>query len=172
LFRVRRHRDVCDALRMRDCRWCCRPFCICKCEDRGHAYCCEECRAGGYVRTRRQARARHATSEEGRLDGRDRQRELRKRRRARVTDQGIGDEGERASLGVAAAAAVVVAAAEPAALEAGDDRSRRIRELAEEVACVVCGRRSRWVVWWPVPRYEWRRVDVRRRPRDRGGGAP
>ena len=78
--------DVETPFRIRACRYCNGPFFICRSCDRGHAYCSEPCRRQGYARRRRQARARHEQSPEGRLDHRDRQRAYRERWRARVTD--------------------------------------------------------------------------------------
>ncbi len=66
-------------------------FFICSHCDRGHCYCCEDCRRQARRRQLRSANSRRQQSEEGRLDHRDRQREYRLRQRAAaatVTDQG------------------------------------------------------------------------------------
>jgi len=73
-----------EALRMRACRGCGALFFLCRCCDRGHAYCGDACRQRGRARSRREARARHQSSPEGRADHRDAMRALRARRRAGV----------------------------------------------------------------------------------------
>jgi len=74
----------------RTCRWCQRTFTICRCCDRGHAYCSDVCARAGRRASCRAANRRHRQSEEGRLDQRDRQRAFRARnkvrRQAGVTD--------------------------------------------------------------------------------------
>jgi hypothetical protein len=77
-------------LRPRICRTCDMLFWICRHCDRGHCYCSTSCRYQGYRQKRRLANRRHQQSPEGRLDHRDRQRALRRRRlitQKSVTDQ-------------------------------------------------------------------------------------
>ena len=72
------------------CRICGMLFWICRHCDRGHCYCSSSCRDQGYRQKRRLANRRHQQSREGRLDHRDRQRALRRRRlimQRSVTDQ-------------------------------------------------------------------------------------
>jgi hypothetical protein len=116
-------------LRQRLCRTCHTLFAICASCDRGHAYCSGACRAAGRRRIVAAAKARHQASVEGRLDHRDHQRAYRARRR--VTDQTSAPPPAAATLVVAD---VPVPVATP--------------------CCVVCGRRSAWVVLpaWRSPR--------------------
>jgi len=130
-------------LRSRLCRGCTALFFICTCCDRGHAYCGEACRTAARRRQRRAANGRYQTSEEGRLDHRDRQREYRRRQAAgRVTDQGSLSGAFPAFSGcgeVIATAAVI-----PLGL-----RPPRIGR------CSICGRPGRFVD--PFPRIPLRR---------------
>ena len=119
---------------MRPCAWCGAVFFICRCCDRGHAYCGEECRSRGRVRSRREARARHQRSPEGRADHRAAMRELRARRRGGVTDQGSRPEAPER----------IVASEETADGNQGESLHLRAAQR-----CIVCGRASRFVRWWP-----------------------
>lgn len=120
---------------MRPCVWCGSVFFICRCCDRGHAYCGDECRRRGRARCLREARARHQRSPEGRADHRAAMRELRARRRGGVTDQGFGAAARRRK--------VVPEEAVHAKTE-GQGLHRRAAQR-----CMVCGRASRFVRWWP-----------------------
>ncbi len=80
--------------RQRTCRFCQRPFAICRTCDRGHGYCGVKCRQIARRQQRRAANRRHQQSTEGRLDHRDRQREYRIRRRSQRA-AGVSGEGQR-----------------------------------------------------------------------------
>lgn len=67
-------------LRPRICRTCGMLFWICRHCDRGHCYCSPSCRYQGYRQKQRLANRRHQQRPGGRLDRRDRQRALRRRR--------------------------------------------------------------------------------------------
>gem|GEM_PF-4460855 len=56
---------------------------------------------------------------------------------------------------VAGAAAAAMVAAESAVPEQEEVHEEQAVRLEKPVRCVVCGRKSQWVVWWPSP--EWRR---------------
>jgi len=123
-------------LRPRICRTCGTPFGICRHCDRGHRYCSASCRYQGYRQRRCLANQRHQKSPEGRLDHRDRQRALRRRRmvaQKRVTDQ--------ASLPSALCLKMPLAIA----------FRRRSRfespspSFSGWLRCIVCGRRGRFV---------------------------
>ena len=101
----------------------------------------------------RDARNRHQGTKEGREDHRDHQAGYRERLRLRVTDQGRGEASSSGTVASAGRPAVeVTAPALPAGERADVERGGRKR-LGKEVRCAVCGRASRWVVWWPVPQY-------------------
>lgn len=146
---------MCDALRGRLCRWCGDIFYICRCCDRGHAYCDDDCRKHGYDRTRKAARDELAQSDEGKAANRDRQRKHREAQRERVTDQtsrpGVP------SGNVATTAAKVPPAAGPPREEMAHETAGKRYRLSRSVRCVVCGRESRWVRWWPAGYYAARR---------------
>lgn len=109
----------------------------------------------------RDARNRHQGTKEGRDDHRDRQAEYRERLRLRVTDQGRGEPSSSGTVASAGRPAVkVTVPALPAGEQDDVERGSR-RRLGKEVRCAVCGRASRWVVWWPVPRH--RREPPRRK---------
>ena len=66
-------------------------FHICRCCDRGHRYCHEDCRKKARRGQRREANRKHQQTEDGKADHRDRQRDYRNRQlkavAAAVTDQ-------------------------------------------------------------------------------------
>ena len=137
---------MCDALRGRLCRWCDDIFYICRCCDRGHAYCGDDCRKRGYARTRRAARDTLAQSDEGKAANRDRQRKHREAERDRVTDQ-----TSRPAVPSGNVAGVAAMVPPPAGRPEGtrDETAGERKRLSRPVRCVVCGRASRWVCWWP-----------------------
>ena len=119
-------------LRQRVCVGCRAVFWICQHCDRGHRYCSAECRAPARLEQRRRANCRHQRSPEGRLDHRDRQREYRRRKPLRVTDQGS------------------VSITFPATCSSG---IRITPRRAPFLRCIICGRSSRWVDPFPrIPR--------------------
>jgi len=114
--------------RQRLCRGqgCGAVFYVCRSCDRGQRYCSQRCRRKARREQRRAANRRHQSSEEGRLDHRDRQREYRRRlARVRVTDQGSGTQLRSSTL---------------PPLSLAD-----LQPVAGEVICCVCGRRGRLV---------------------------
>ena len=66
------------------CGLCGDLFALCRPCFRGHSYCDDGCRSPARASQRKQARARHQASPLGREDHRDRNRELRLRKRAAV----------------------------------------------------------------------------------------
>jgi uncharacterized paraquat-inducible protein A len=66
------------------CAECSVIFTICKACYRGHLYCSVLCRATGYRRSRKRARAKYALSAEGREGHRDRQKIYRKKRKTHL----------------------------------------------------------------------------------------
>jgi hypothetical protein len=100
----------------------------------------------------RDARNRHQGTKEGRDDHRDRQADYRERLRLRVTDQGRGEASSSGTVASAGRTVVEVTTLSLSAEEQGDVERGSRKRLGREVRCAVCGRTSRWVVWWPVPR--------------------
>ncbi|MCH9685168.1 MAG: hypothetical protein K0V04_27270, partial [Deltaproteobacteria bacterium] len=72
-------------------RECSQLFFICRCCDCGHRYCGRKGSRLMREASLRRARRRHRDSPEGRDDHRDRQREYRRRRAARVVDHGANN---------------------------------------------------------------------------------
>ncbi len=122
-------------------------FWICKHCDRGHRYCSAACRTQARLEQRRRANCRHQRSPEGRLDHRDRQREYRRRQRARVTDQG--------SLSIASPALSGCEIAESTAIPDPAHTQRWSEPRGSRFPrCIICGRSSRWVDPFPrIPRF-------------------
>jgi hypothetical protein len=132
-------RDVHDhVLRMRACRWCRRAFYICRCCDRGHAYCGDECRASGRRRDVREARARYRQSPEAREDHRERMRDWRRKRREAAP--AVSDQPS---------ATVVAADKVPSTKEVDDVHHEQIVRLRAVQRCVVCAREGKWARWFP-----------------------
>lgn len=118
LFYQRRcHARACGAL-----------FFICRPCYRGQRYCSEACRQVSRQQQRRAANRRHQQTPEGRLDHIDRQREYRRRRSARVTDQGSA----------AGSSCGSIAAVDPIT-------RRAVRLAGRGVLCIVCGCRGRFI---------------------------
>jgi hypothetical protein len=121
---------------MRPCHWCGAVFFICRCCDRGHAYCSDECRHLGRTRSKREARARHQSTPEGRADHRDAMREHRAHQHASVTDQGF----DRAPVERRVAPEEVT--------DAMGGKGLHPRAVPR---CIVCGGTGRFARWWPSP---------------------
>ena len=131
---------------MRVCGYCRTPFVICRPCDRGHVYCGVPCRIAGYALKRRESRARHQKTLEGRLDHRDRQRAYRCRQVSRVTDQTSLSESRRVEL----------PSAPPHAAVAQKEVEHVFPKAGRKVRCCICGRRGYWVQWdswWERPRF-------------------
>ena len=143
-------------LRMRPCRNCGKMFFICKCCDRGHAYCCDACGLEGYARNNRKSSREFRKSEEGRLDHRDAERRRRERKKKEL-DRGVADRTSDAKSSCGSAVAGAEAPAEVAGVTEAPTREERDERkpvrLENPVRCIVCGRESHWVVWSPVPRW-------------------
>lgn len=75
-----------DVGEQKRCRGCGQMFVIHVRCDRGREYCGDVCREGGRKQVCRRARAAHQKSPLGRLDHRDRMKDFRAARRARVMD--------------------------------------------------------------------------------------
>lgn len=95
-------------LRRVECRGCSQVFFVCQRCDFGRWYCSEPCRHRARERSRRRARRKYASTDEGRLNNRNRQRRFRQRHRTAwnttekpnsVTDQSsqVGLPGVRCS---------------------------------------------------------------------------
>jgi hypothetical protein len=113
-------------------------FYLCPSCDHGQCYCSPRCRQKSRRQQRREANRRHQQSPEGRLDHRDRQREYRRRRSARVTDQ--GSQPQTASGRMTAPAPPPRAAFERRAPEEGFEP-----DLSLPLCCWRCGRRGEWI---------------------------
>ena len=124
-------------------------FYLCRRCDRGQQYCSPRCREKSRRLQRREANRRHQRTPWGREDHRDRQREYRERRRARVTDQ--------SSLGTFPYVNLIVLPA-PEATEAPlavkSQPSSRAAIRAGWVVCQICGRRGRWVNPFPEVQHD------------------
>ena len=112
-------------------------FWICRSCDRGQQYCSERCRQKSRRQQRREANRRHQQSPEGRMDHRDRQREWRRRRCSRVTDQSsplllLFDR---------------ITAVEPLSTESGSLETAIVAFIQPnyETRCTICGCRSLFV---------------------------
>lgn len=115
-------------------------FFICLSCYRGQTYCSQPCRQKSRREQLRQANRRYQQSLEGRLDHRDRQRQYRRRRCGRVTDQSSlapysCRRISRARLGESTP---------PAAQESPMFRSSRL-ESFHRLVCKVCGRWGQFV---------------------------
>jgi hypothetical protein len=126
-------------------------FYLCRRCDRGQRYCSPRCREKALRLQRREANRRYQQSPEGREDHRDRQREYRKRQRARVTDK--------SSLRVSPCVNLTVPPPrEPMeATPASDLRpSAGAAVRTGWVVCQICGRRGRWVNPFPEVKHDFR----------------
>lgn len=120
-------------LLQRICLTCRQLFWICRHCDRGHRYCSASCRYKGYRQQRRLANRRHQQSPEGRLDHRDRQRLLRRRRL--VAQKSVTDQSS-LPFTVSARMAVMLVFRSPETSSPG---------FSGWLRCRVCGRRGRFV---------------------------
>jgi len=132
--------------RPRICHWppCGAIFYLCRRCDRGQRYCGPHCREKALRLQRRQANRRHQQSPEGRADHRDRQRDYRRRQRARVTDKSSPPPAASANLSERAGIATCEVAPAP--------NFRRFSSPPPQegwVVCQICGRRGRWVDPFP-----------------------
>ena len=135
-----------DVLRQRVCRWseCRSLFWICRCCDRGHQYCSDQCRQKARREQRRAANLRHRRTPEGRLDQRDRQKAYRQRLAAiSVMDQGSYDEASSATI-------ISPVISHPVAAYIGG-KTKEIHPSATPYCC-ICGRVSRFVNPFPMRR--------------------
>ena len=126
-------------------------FYLCPHCDRGQRYCSLRCRQKSRRRQRREANRRHQQSPEGRLDHRDRQRDYRQRRRARVTDQSSLRSPSGANLIAPQAPRPVEAAPAPEIFPSTDAELE-----AGWVGCQSCGRRGRWINPFPEVKHDFR----------------
>ncbi len=124
-------------------------FYLCPHCDRGQRYCSSRCREKSRRLPRRQANRRHQQSPEGRLDHRDRQREYRRRQRARVTDQSSLRASPYVNLTAPPTSEPLAGAPQP------DPLPRPDTELAPGwVVCQICGLRGRWVNPFPEVKHD------------------
>jgi hypothetical protein len=126
-------------------------FYLCRHCDRGQQYCSLRCRKKSRRLQRREANRRHQQTPEGRADHRDRQREYRQRRRARVTDQSSFGSPPCANLTAPQTSEPVEATQEP-----GRRPSPATDVPAGWVVCLICGRRGRWVNPFPEVEHDFR----------------
>jgi len=157
-----------ESFREDRCRRCQSVFYLCRRDDRGQAYCGQDCQEAARAAIVRAARTRHRLSEAGRADHRDRMRAFRVRQREkRPSVMDLGSEK-------VARDAIVALAAEPAStVDAAPPRQGARRHVHEvrpvvavvatgEVRCAVCGQRSYYVR--STPRWRWRRPSLGRPP--------
>ena len=69
------------------CKQCSEVFVICKSCYRGHKYCSKSCRDEGYKENQSKAKKKYETSEEAKLDHRDRSRRYRLKLKENVTHE-------------------------------------------------------------------------------------
>ena len=145
---------VCSAVfRQRVCQFppCGAVFYLCPDCDRGQRYCSSQCGEKSRRLQRREANRRPQRSPEGRADHRDRQREYRKRQRARVTDQSSLRTSPGVNLTVLPAPEPVEA---PPAVGFRPSSGAGIR--AGWVVCQICGCRGRWLNPFPEVKHDFR----------------
>ena len=111
-------------------------FWICRHCDRGHCYCSPSCRYQGYRQKQRLANRRHQQSPEGRLDHRDRQRALRRRRS--ITQKNVTDQSSLSSV-ASHKMSLAVAFRWPSGSESPSP------SFSGWLHCIVCGRRGQFV---------------------------
>jgi hypothetical protein len=114
-------------------------FYLCRHCDRGQRYCSPRCREKSRRLQRHEANRRHQQDPDGRADHRDRQREYRRRLKARVTDQSSLQASPCVNL-------TALPAREPVEVTPADFLPWPGAEYAAGWAvCQICGRRGRWV---------------------------
>jgi hypothetical protein len=132
-----------DVLRQRVCRWkeCRCLFWICRSCDRGHQYCCDECRKKARREQNSESNRRYRQTIEAKLDQRDRQRAYRQRQSAfSVMDQGSPSAPSTDIITPPVIDSPVVA----------ENGGKHINETVEThdsglPYCIICGRTSRFV---------------------------
>jgi hypothetical protein len=116
-------------------------FFICLSCYRGQTYCSRGCRQKSRREQLRQANRRYQQSWEARMDHRDRQREYRRRRCCRVTDQ--------SSTGPAACGRIkpvlVPVSTRPAFSESNELHQRSRQEGFQRLFCILCGRWGQFI---------------------------
>ncbi len=116
-------------------------FFICLSCYRGQTYCSQPCREKSRREQLRQANRRYQQSLEARLDHRDRQRQYRRRRFCRVTDQ--------SSLVLSSCRRMARAPApespSPASEDSMDHGQRTRQERFQRLFCSVCGRWGQFI---------------------------
>ena len=113
-------------------------FFICHSCYRGQAYCGDVCKRKTRQEQLRQANRRYQQSTEARQDHRDRQRDYRQRRFARVTDQSSRD-----GYGCGRIFEPLVTEPKSPTEERPDDLSKQ--ERFRRIFCVICGRWGRFI---------------------------
>lgn len=71
------------------CKWCHSNFVLCRPCYRGHVYCSDECRAMGRREGKRRCNRQNESSEEGKLDHRERQRKCRDSKRKLKDEESV-----------------------------------------------------------------------------------
>ena len=115
-------------LLLRQCGHCGALFGICLEHDRGHAYCCDECRSAARVDYLRRSRAEYQRSPEGRLDQRDRMRERRRKLLARVMEHGSEKLAQSEIVGAAEHARDAEVASVDLPAQRVDDKTSNVRD--------------------------------------------
>jgi len=116
-------------------------FFLCLSCYRGQTYCSQPCREKSRREQLRQANRRYQRSWEARLDHRDRQRQYRRRRCGRVTDQSSLAPYSCRRM----ARAPAPAAAPPASEDSMDHGQRTRQEHFQRLFCIVCGRWGQFI---------------------------
>ena len=126
-------------------------FYLCRHCDRGQRYCSSRCREKSLRLQRRQANRRHQQTPWGRDDHRDRQRDYRQRRRARVTDKSSLRSPACVNLTSPRAPRPGEVTPEPEIFS-----SPQARSTSNWVVCQICGRRGRWIDPFPEVQHDFR----------------
>jgi hypothetical protein len=126
-------------------------FYLCRHCDRGQCYCSSRCREKSLRQQRRQANRRHQQDPDGRADHRDRQREYRRRLKARVTDKSSLRSPSGANLIAPQAPRPAEAAPAPEIFPLPDAEPE-----VGWVVCQMCGRRGRWINPFPEVKHDFR----------------
>lgn len=147
------------------CALCGERFFVCVSCYRGQGYCSPECRRPSRVRLKREARARHQRTREGRLDHRDHQRAYRERIALRVTDLGSQKVDAPVDCVPASAPATPISGVLVSTDKGTHDGLPH--QPVRAIRCVVCGREGSLILARPHRR----RAQTRRHlhlPRSRG----
>jgi len=124
-------------------------FYLCRHCDRGQRYCSSRCREKSLRLQRHQANRRHQQTPWGRDDHRDRQRDYRQRRHARVTDKSSLRSPACVNLTSPRAPRPVEVTPEPEI-----SSSPQARSTSNWVVCQSCGRRGRWIDPFPEVKHD------------------